>query len=160
MKIETLKDSVALIKKLGAEVGLEIKNDEIAKRVGLTDVRFERYLNGTVKTPNKIFQLLVPIYEEFMGAVQRKNRSARLKHFIELVKNRGKSEGMDIGNDEIILKLSIPGEQFEAYLSGEIETSENGLGLFWTAWPDIFKNIRIIRSVTTESIGDGEQSAD
>jgi hypothetical protein len=51
---------------------------------------------------------------------------------------------LDITDEEIVEKIAIPRQQFEAYLNGEIATPDDVLSLFRAAWPDLLKNVRTV----------------
>lgn len=146
-RLDTLKDSIPIIRKLGAEVGIQITEEEIARKMKMSREQFEGYMNAVGKTPNEVLTQLWAAYDDLVRAVQRSNSSAPLRNIINLVKELGKAKGLQIMDKDIVGQLAIPREQFEAYLSGESETPDDVLSLFWSAWPDLLKNVRRIRTV-------------
>ena len=150
--LDTLKKTIPIIKKLGAEVGIEITEEEIARKMNMSREQFDVYLNAADKTPNEVLTQLWAAYDDVVKAVQRSNNSAPLRNMITLIKDRGKTKGMHIMDEEIVEKIAIPREQFEAYLNGEIATPDDVLSLLWSAWPDLLKNIRTVRSSVIEEV--------
>jgi hypothetical protein len=155
--IDHLKDAISIIKMMGAELGVEITGEEIARKMELSREQFGGYLNATDKTPNEVLTRLWASYADLFKAVQRSNNSVPLRNKIKLVKELGLAKGMDITDEEIVEKLAIPRELFEAYLSGELATPREVLSLFYSAWPRLFENV-LIETISIMEEVDGEDT--
>jgi hypothetical protein len=142
--INTLKDTVPILKLMGAELGMDITEEDMARKINMPWEQFEAYLNAAGKTPNEVLSQLWVAYDDVLKALQRLNNSTSIKNKIAMVKRLGKEKGMDITDEEIVLKLAIPRELFEAYVSGELPTPEEIFPLFWSAWPDLLKNVQFV----------------
>jgi hypothetical protein len=52
-----LKHNIALVKRLGKAKGMEITDEEIIRKISLSQTQFEAYLNGEVPTPATVLSL-------------------------------------------------------------------------------------------------------
>jgi DNA-directed RNA polymerase specialized sigma subunit len=119
---------------------LEITEEEIARKMKMSREQFDSYLNAEGKTSREILEQLWMAYDDLFKAVQRSGRSAHLKDRIERLKKLAIDKGTRITDEEIREKIAIPREQFQAYLSGEIETPGEVLSLIWSTWPGLSRN--------------------
>lgn len=156
-KIDTLKDALPVIKQLGAEVGMEITEEAIARRMNMSRETLDTYLNATTRTPNDILTQLWVVFDDVIKAVQRSNRSAPLRCAIDLVKRLAMARGIDITDNEIVGKIGLPREQFEAYLSGEVTAPDEVLSLFSSTWPDLFRNVEHVSFTVEESLEEEDE---
>jgi hypothetical protein len=156
-RIYTLKDAVSVIRMQGREVVMDITSEDMARKMDMPWDQFEAHLNAPGRTPDEVLGRLWTSYMDLVEAIIRLNRSSVLRGRIDTVKRLGMEKGMTITDDEIVEKLGITRQQLADYLYGEIDTPDDVLSRFPSAWPDLLRNTRFINVIETVELYEEEE---
>lgn len=115
----SLKSIVSFIKSIGAEKGMNITDEEIALKAGISIQQFEAYLNGRKKVTNTLSTVLWSAYAGLIDSHQMEAMRESLKHTVVLIRNRGLAVGADITVKDMAGAIGVPGEMLYAYINDE-----------------------------------------
>jgi hypothetical protein len=136
----SLKAIISLIRKSGESRGMNITEEEMARKMNISVEQLQAYLKGEVGTPDNQSHLLMTVYEDLLTSIRLENNRKSLSHSIVLIRNRGLAEGMDITLEEITRKTGMSGEQLYAYLNGDYQTLEDFSYVLESAYKDLLKD--------------------
>jgi plasmid maintenance system antidote protein VapI len=124
-------------KKLAQDQGLEITEEELAARAGITEVQLSAYLNREVPIPMELINKLNTSTRDILDAAIAKQNRNNLKHAIPQIRNRALAKDLDITLGDMLFHIGLSNEELYAYLSGEQNASEDYSAKLRLAYPDM-----------------------
>jgi len=115
----SLKSIITLVKGIGTEKGMNITDEEIARKAGVSRQELDACLNGRRKVTNHLSTVLWSAYASLIDRHHMEAGRESLKHTVVLIRNCGLAAGSDITVKEMADAIDIPAEVLYAYISDE-----------------------------------------
>ncbi|HMH23130.1 MAG TPA: hypothetical protein VK563_15205 [Puia sp.] len=140
---KSLKATISFIKKIGKNNGMNITDEELALKAGISTKQLNAYSNGEEKIPDDLSSLLRSAYADLINSVRMENNRETLKHTVVLIRNRGLGMGVNITVEEMAQKIDIPEEALYAYLNDENDIPQDDLPhRLRSIYNDLLKNLK------------------
>ncbi len=139
---------IAFIKKIGEGKGMNITDEELALKAGITTEQFYAYLRSEDKISDELSSVLWSAYSSLITDTQKENNRESLKHTVVLIRNRGLSVGVNITVKEMAREIGIPEEVLYAYLNDENAMPQDDLSYrLRLAYKDLLKNLEKVEII-------------
>lgn len=158
---DSLRQAVDLIKKAGVKKGAAITEEEMARKLDISEEQLHAYLNEEAPTPTGLpfklksaYNIRTYIVEASQvqyvrdpkpakdGSARAESNRKSFESTIAFIKKIGEGKGMKITDEEIALKAGITTEQFYAYLRGEEKISDDLSSVLWSAYSDLITGVQ------------------
>ena len=145
---KSFESTITFIKKIGEGKGMNITDEELALKAGITTEQFYAYLRGEDKISDDLSSVLWSAYSSLITGVQKENNRESLKHTVVVIRNRGLSVGVNITVKEMARKIGIPEDVLYAYLNDEDDMLQDDLShRLRLVYKDLLKDLKKVEII-------------